>query len=56
MFKRWQKRFFVLEKKVLKYFKTDGDFHMTKLPKGVINFQQIMVKADFKDLQYKIDL
>lgn len=56
LFKRWQKRYFVLEKKLLKYFKTDQEYYLKKPPKGVINLMQIWVEPTFMDLQLKIDL
>jgi hypothetical protein len=42
--KTWQKRYFVLEKRILKYFKSKEEFLAQKPPKGVINFQQIWVE------------
>ena len=48
--KHWQKRYFVLERKVLKYFKSEADYHSLKPPKGVLNFQQIWVEPEFKDI------
>jgi hypothetical protein len=54
--KHWQKRYFVLERKMLKYFKNEADYMSGKPPKGVLNFQQIWVEVDFKDIQMKIDL
>ena len=36
--KRWQKRYFVLENKMLKYFKNKSDYDSNKIPKGVLNF------------------
>lgn len=54
--KRWQKRYFVLDNRVLKYYKLQSDFLNAKPPKGVLNFQQIHVEPGFKDLQFKIDL
>ena len=35
----WQKRYFVLDKKILKYFKNKVDYEAQKPPKGAINFQ-----------------
>lgn len=37
--KAWQKRYFVLDKKILKYFKNKADYEAQKPPKGAINFQ-----------------
>jgi hypothetical protein len=37
-FKQWQKRYFVLEAKTLKYYKTQTDYDKKKPPKGVVNF------------------
>jgi hypothetical protein len=34
----WQKRFFVLENRVLKYYKTEQDYNEKRPPKGVIDF------------------
>jgi len=56
LLKRWQKRYFVLSNKVLKYFKTEQDYLQLKPPKGVLNFQQIWIEPEFKDLQMKIFL
>lgn len=39
LLKRWQKRYFVLEKKLIKYYKTESDWMNQKPPKGVINLQ-----------------
>ena len=36
--KRWQKRYFVLDNRMLKYYKTEQDFLSSKPPKGVLNF------------------
>ena len=36
--KQWQKRYFLLEKKMLKYYKSDKAHFDGKPPKGVINF------------------
>lgn len=36
--KIWQKRYFVLDKRVLKYYKNKQDYISRKPPKGVINF------------------
>jgi hypothetical protein len=41
---------------MLKYFKNEADYMSGKPPKGVLNFQQIWVEVDFKDIQMKIDL
>ena len=49
-------RYFVLEKKLIKYYKTDQDYLQNKPPKGVINLQQIWVEPTFLDLQLKVDL
>lgn len=38
LFKVWQKRYFVLVNRMLKYFKTKQDYSEGKAPKGVINF------------------
>ena len=48
--KQWQKRYFLLEKKMLKYYKSEKAFQEGKPPKGVINFQQIWVEPTFIDL------
>lgn len=56
LLKRWQKRYFVLEQKVIKYYKSDQDYYLKKPPKGVINLMQIWVDPTFMDLQLKIDL
>lgn len=48
-FKMWQKRFFVLDQKILKYFKSRNDFTNQKAPKGVINFNQIWVEISEKE-------
>jgi len=36
--KHWQKRYFVLERKMLKYFKNEAEYNNGKPPKGVLNF------------------
>ena len=54
--RRWQKRFFVLDTKVLKYYKSKQDYETNKLPKGVINFQQIWVEAELVEKEFKINL
>jgi len=41
---------------MLKYFKSEADYNNLKPPKGVLNFQQIWVELEFKDIQMKIDL
>ena len=56
MIKLWQKRFFVLEKRMLKYFKSHADFNQGLPPRGIINFEQVCVDREYKDIQYKIDL
>ena len=56
LLKLWQKRFFILDKKVLKYFKSQSDIEKGKPPRGVINFQQIWIVPVFKESQLKIDL
>lgn len=38
LLKQWQKRYFVLEAKTLKYYKSQNDYDKKKAPKGVINF------------------
>mmetsp|Transcript_2852 Transcript_2852/g.4862 ORF Transcript_2852/g.4862 Transcript_2852/m.4862 type:complete len:162 (+) Transcript_2852:286-771(+) len=53
--KLWQKRYFVLSNRLLKYYKSQQDFEAKKPPKGVINFQQVWVDVEFRD-QSKIDL
>ena len=54
--KRWQKRYFVLCKKMLKYYKTEADFRIGKPPKGVLNFQQIWIEPKFQEKERKMDL
>ena len=54
--KRWQKRYFVLSKKMLRYYKSEADYNAGKPPKGVLNFQQIWIEPEFQDLQHKINL
>ena len=54
--KRWQKRYFVLDKKILKYFKNKADFDSQKPPKGAINFSQIWITMSSKKDSKKIDL
>ena len=39
--KRWQKRYFVLENRMLKYYKTMQEYEQSKPAKGVLNFQQV---------------
>jgi hypothetical protein len=48
--KPWQKRYFILEKKMLRYFKNEHDYKSNKPPKGVLNFQQIWIEPNFIDL------
>ena len=43
MLRRWQKRFFVLDKKLIKYYKNKDDYMDKKQPKGVLNLKQIWV-------------
>lgn len=47
--KRWQRRFFVLERKMIKYYKTEADYENKKPPKGILNLQQIWIEPVFKD-------
>ena len=54
--KRWQKRYFVLNNCVLKYYKNKADFKNYLPPKGVINFQQVCVEGEYLDEQFKINL
>ncbi len=37
--KRWQKRYFVLDKRILKYYKNRKNYENFLEPKGVINFE-----------------
>lgn len=34
----WQQRYFVLKHRMLRYYKTEGDYTMGKPPKGILNF------------------
>lgn len=52
----WQKRFFVLDQKVLKYYKSETDYKNNVVPKGVLNFQQIWVEPKFQDSKMFINL
>ena len=54
--KLWQKRFFVLGHRMIKYYKTHADFNQGQPPRGVINFEQVCVDYEFKDIQQRIDL
>lgn len=37
--KIWQKRYFVLSHRILRYYKTQKECYDNKPPKGIINFQ-----------------
>ena len=54
--KRWQKRYFVLNNCILKYYKNKADFKNYLPPKGVINFQQVCVEEEYIDEHFKINL
>ena len=54
--KRWQKRYFVLCKRVLKYYKGKTDYRNDLPPKGVINFEQVWVEDEYFDDSNKINL
>lgn len=56
MLKRWQKRYFVLDKKLIKYYKKKEDYIERRQPKGVLNLKQIWIKPVFNPLGFKIDL
>lgn len=46
----------MLDNKMLKYYKKEEDYTAKKVPKGVLNFQQIWVEPIFKPAELKIDL
>lgn len=54
--KRWQKRYFILENKMLKYYKNEAEYKANSMPKGVLNFHQIWIEPSFNDKKLKIDL
>jgi hypothetical protein len=54
--KTWQKRFFLLEKRALKYYKQESDYINTRSPLGIINFDQIEVVTEFIDKELRINL
>jgi hypothetical protein len=56
LLKVWQKRYFVLNLKTLKYYKNESDYLNKLKPKGTINFNQISAEYAVKDTQLKIDL
>lgn len=56
LIKIWQSRYFVLDKRVLKYFKNKEEYVNGNPPKGIINFQQVAVLMDFFDETRKINL
>lgn len=56
MLRRWQKRFFVLDKKLIKYYKNKDDYMDKKQPKGVLNLKQIWINPTFNQSGFKIDL
>ena len=54
--KTWQKRYWVLENRMLKYYRQDQDYLNQLPPKGVINFEQVSVDYEFIDKEQKINL
>ena len=53
----WQKRYFVLYDTALKYWKKEKDFNSNMHPKGIINFNRILVNLDLqKDLKFDMHL
>ena len=54
--RQWQKRYFVLDTKILKYYKNKSDYDQNKLPKGVLNFNQIWIEGEYIDKDKKINL
>lgn len=52
----WQKRYFVLENKMLKYYKNEAEHKESKIPRGVLNFQQIWIESEFEDDKMKVHL
>ena len=54
--RQWQKRYFVLDTKILKYYKNKSDYDQNKLPKGVLNFNQIWIEDEYIDKDKKINL
>ena len=52
----YQKRYFVLQARILKYFKDEKEYLENKAPKGVINFNQICVNQVFSEKDIKIEL
>mmetsp|Transcript_23076 Transcript_23076/g.35727 ORF Transcript_23076/g.35727 Transcript_23076/m.35727 type:complete len:193 (-) Transcript_23076:616-1194(-) len=55
-FKSWQRRFFVLSQRMLKYYKNEQD-HLNNLPpKGILNFEMVRVDMEFLDLNCRINL
>lgn len=57
MIKVWQKRFFVLEYKSLKYYAREEDYLNKLCPKGVLNFNMVQIKANFQgDLRFSLQI
>lgn len=54
--KMWQKRYFVLKNRMLFYYKSKADYESQKTCKGVLNFQQICVKAVYNANELKVQL
>lgn len=54
--KIWQKRYFVLSHRILRYYKNQRECYENKPPKGIINFQQVLVNYKFQDDKKRIDL
>lgn len=56
VFKRWQKRYFVLKHKIIRYYKKEEDYRDKKVPKGVVNLNMIWVEPKFVPASLRIDL
>lgn len=46
----WQRRFFILTRNRMQYYKTEQDYINKKPPRGILNFQQICIETEYKDI------
>jgi hypothetical protein len=54
--KLWNTRYFVLEKRVLKYYQNHQEFNNKMPPRGLVNFEQVNVVSDFNEVTLRIDM
>ena len=54
--KFYQTRYFVLQKRMLYYYKNKDEYTQGRTPKGIINFQQVCVNQVFSDEEKRIEL